>query len=48
MRTLRASRLGVARLELSSVDSILQIGDNIEYNQPMYIVVLGKARVSKE
>ena len=41
-KTLRASSLGLARLQLSKVDSIVQIGDNIEFDKPMYIVVTGK------
>jgi len=32
MKTLRASCLGVARLQLSKVDSIVQINDNIEFD----------------
>ena len=40
--TLRASRAGIVRLNLASVDRILQLGDNIEFEQPMSLVVFGK------
>ena len=39
---LRASRLGVARIELSSVDQILQIGDDIGFSKPVFFVIIGK------
>lgn len=42
MRTLRASQLGVARLEFSSVTSIQQIGDDISENQPIHILIQGR------
>ena len=41
-KTLRAQNIGTARLQLSSVDSIVQIGDNIEFDSPMYIIITGK------
>ena len=47
-KTLRASKLGVARLDFSKVDSILQIGDNIEFEQPMYIIVIGKSTSAEQ
>ena len=40
--TLRASRAGIVRLNLASVDRILQLGDNIEFEQPMSLVIFGK------
>ena len=46
-RTLRASKLGVARLDFSAVDTILQVGENIEFEQPMYVIVVGKAATAE-
>ena len=42
MKTLHATCLAVVRLELSKVDSIVQIGNNIEFDSPMYVIVFGR------
>ena len=42
MRTLRASRLGVVRLEFSSIDAVHQLGENIDKDKPLHIVIMGR------
>jgi len=34
--------IGVARLNMNEVNSIVQIGDNITEDKPIYFLVLGK------
>lgn len=48
MRTLKAARLGFIRLDLSAVDQIIQVGDNIDFDKPAYFIVIGKAKQDKD